>query len=73
MDTKEKIINNYIKLVIEQHTTNIPVKTLCEYSKSSRKTFYNHFSDKQMIIEEIFLSKIESTIKNCLKYELLTK
>lgn len=73
MNTKEKIIKNYIALVVAQNTTNISVKVLCEFSNISRKTFYNYFSDRQMIIEEIFLNNIELTIKNCLKYGMLTR
>lgn len=73
MNTKEKIIKNYMSMVVEQRTTHIPVKNLCEFSHISRKTFYNYFSDRQMIIEEIFLRNIELTIKNCLKYGMLTR
>ncbi len=73
MKTKERIIENYISLVVEQNTTNISVKDLCEFTNISRKTFYNYFSDRQMIIEEIFLNNIELTIKNCLKYGMLTR
>lgn len=73
MDTKQAIIENYINLVISHNTTSITVKELCEATNISRKTFYNYFMDKQMIIEEIFLKKIEFTIKNCLNYGMLTR
>ena len=73
MDTRESIIRKFISLTIERQTTNISVKDICYAVGISRKTFYNYFSDRQMVIEEIFINDIEQTIKDCLKYGMLTK
>ena len=73
MNSKEKIIRSFISLAKARQTTDIAVKDICLSADVSRKTSYNHFSDRQNIVEEIFVNNIEQTIKNCLKYEMLTR
>lgn len=73
MNTRNNIIRNFIALTRERRTTNISVKDICKAACVSRKTFYNYFSDRQMVIEEIFVNNVEQTIKDCLKYGMVTK
>ncbi len=73
MNSREKIIRSFISLTKKRLTTEIPVKDICRDANISRKTFYNYFSDRQMVIEEIFVGSVEQTIKNCLKYGMSTR
>lgn len=73
MNSKENIINSFIALSKFRQTTNVAVTDICAAANISRKTFYNYFSDRQNIVEEIFVNSIEQTIKNCLKYGMLTR
>lgn len=73
MNSKEKIINSFIALVLQNKSSDISVKDICNSAKISRKTFYNYFSDSHKIIECFFIEKIEKTIEDCLKYKLTTE
>lgn len=72
MNSKERIINSFIALVLQNKSADISVKDICDSAKISRKTFYNYFSDSHQIIEHFFCDKIEKTITDCLKYKLTT-
>ena len=72
MNSKSKITDSYINLVLQNKSANVTVKDICEAAGVSRKTFYNYFSDSHQIIEHFFCDKIEKTITDCLKYKLTT-
>ena len=63
MNSKEKIIEKYIELVLKKKTPDISVTELCEELNIGRRTFYNHFHDRYAIIEEIYLRDIELPIR----------
>ena len=73
MNSKSKITDSYINLVLQNKSANVTVKDICEAAGVSRKTFYNYFSDSHQIIEHLFCDKIEKTIADCLKYKLTTE
>lgn len=73
MNSKEKIINSFVDLVLQNKSSDITVKDICNLAKISRKTFYNYFSDTHQIIEYFFIDKIEKTIADCFKYKLTTE
>ena len=73
MGTKEKILNGFMQLVVKNQTVNISVIDLCNYLHISRRSFYNYFFDRQEVVEEIFINKIEETIKKCLEDKMQTK
>ncbi|MDE6504460.1 MAG: TetR/AcrR family transcriptional regulator [Clostridia bacterium] len=73
MNSKEKIINSFVELVLQNKSSDITVKDICSLANISRKTFYNYFSDTHQIIEYFFIDKIEKTIADCLKYKLTTQ
>lgn len=73
MNSKSKITDSFINLVLQNKSANVTVKDICEAAGVSRKTFYNYFSDSHQIIEHFFCDKIEKTIADCLKYKLTTE
>ena len=72
MGTKETIINGFIQLAIKKQSVNISVIELCQYTHISRRSFYNYFLDRHEVIEEIFISRVEETIKECLQNKMET-
>lgn len=58
MDTKRKIMQQYINLALEEKTTKISVRKLCESTGISRTTFYKYFKDCYDIIETVFLEEV---------------
>ncbi len=62
METKQKIIDEYKKLVVQQKRANISISELCSNVGISRKTFYNYFRDRWDIVERIILDDIEKPI-----------
>lgn len=72
MNSKAKITDSFLYLVLQNKSANVTVKDICKAAGVSRKTFYNYFSDSHQIIEHLFFDKIEKTIKDCLKYKLTT-
>lgn len=73
MATKEKIKKAFIELVIENHTIKISVKDIVEKAKISRRSFYNHYVDRQSITEDIYIETIEKTIKDCFNNKMTTE
>ena len=62
METKNKIIEEYKKLVVSEKKANVPISEICEKVGISRKTFYNYFRDRWDIVEQIILDDIEKPI-----------
>lgn len=58
MDTRRKIIQQYIELSLEKRTTKISVCQLCESIGISRTTFYKYFRDCYEIIETVFVEEV---------------
>ena len=73
MNSKAKITDSFLYLVLQNKSANVTVKDICKAAGVSRKTFYNYFSDSHQIIEHLFCDKIEKTIADCLKYKLTTE
>ncbi len=67
MNSKEKIIEKYIELVLKKRTPDISVTEICEETGICRKTFYRHFRDRYAIIEDIFVNDIEVPLRMCLR------
>ena len=67
MNSKEKIIEKYIGLVLKRKTADIPVTEICEEVGICRKTFYRHFRDRYAIIEDIFVNDIEVPLRVSLR------
>ena len=63
MNSKEKIIEKYIELVLKKRTPEISVTELCEESGISRNTFYHYFQDRYAVVEAIFINEIEEPMK----------
>ena len=60
MFSKESIIETYKQLVIQNKTSKITVKEICETMHISRTTFYKYFKDSYHIMETI-CSSIEGS------------
>ena len=56
MSKKDIIANAYRELVVERHSTKIPVNVICQTCHLSRTTFYNYFKDVNDIIEYTLLN-----------------
>ncbi|MGN0628760.1 MAG: TetR/AcrR family transcriptional regulator C-terminal domain-containing protein [Oscillospiraceae bacterium] len=67
MDTKKLIIDNYKELVHIRKTADISVSEICRSADISRKTFYNHFSDRYDLLKYIMLEEIEKPLCLALK------
>lgn len=58
--TMEKIKSTLLDLLDTQHFEAITVTLICERTSIGRRTFYNHFSDKFEVIDEIMNDYIQS-------------
>ena len=67
METKQRIIESYKKLVKENKTADISVADICRDVGVSRKTFYNYFHDRFGIIEDIMFEEIEKPLLKALR------
>lgn len=67
MNSKEKIIEKYIELVLKKRTPDISVTEICEEVGICRKTFYRHFRDRYAIIEDIFVTDVETPLRVSLR------
>ena len=54
-DTRRQIAEVFIDLLRKRSDSDISIRELCEKSKVSRRTFYNHFSDKNALVEYIWI------------------
>ncbi len=63
MRAEEKIINEYIGLVLEKKNAAVSVSEICAKAGISRKTFYHYFQDRYSLVEAIFIREIEKPIK----------
>lgn len=77
-NAKERIVEAFDALMLEQPFESISVTQVCRQARVSRKTFYNHFKDKHDVVGNIFISDILSTVYDLQKYgfggtEILTK
>ena len=75
MNIKEEIIKTYIQLVMNNMTTDITVKEICDIAKISRTSFYKYFKDSYNIIEYIFtqdaMYSLEPLINNDLSVQTI--
>ena len=67
MDTKKKIMQEYINLSLEKRTTKISVRQLCDNIGISRTTFYKYFKDCSDIIENVFMEEVLEPMDALLK------
>ena len=67
MKSKEIIIETYKKLVLENKSTKITVKEICEDASVSRTTFYKYFKDSYHIMEAILVDDSISLLKKLLE------
>ena len=58
INIKEILVNGLLTMVETRSLENITIKQLLEYTGVSRQTFYNHFEDKNDLIQYIYLTKI---------------
>ena len=52
--TKRTIKETLVKLLQKTQFEHITVKTICDEACTSRITFYNYYSDKYALVEEMF-------------------
>lgn len=57
IDVKEIIADGLLQLCEETPLEIITIKQLLEVTSVSRQTFYNHFLDKNDLIQYIYLKK----------------
>ena len=70
MKSKDIIIETYTKLVLDNKTTKITVKEICEIAQISRTTFYKYFKDPYHIMETILVDKSISFLKKLMTLNL---
>ncbi len=58
IDIKEILANGLLELCEEIPLESITIKQLLDKTKVSRQTFYNHFKDKNDLIQYIYIEKI---------------
>ncbi len=58
IDVKEIIVSGLLSLVETQSLEKLTVKDILEKTGVSRQTFYNHFQDKNDLIQYIYMTKI---------------
>lgn len=58
MNIKELLADGLLELVNRQKLESISIKQLIEYTHISKQTFYNHFLDKNDLIQYIYLTRI---------------
>ena len=56
MNSKEKIIDTYKRLVVKKQGAKVTVKEICDELNISRTTFYKYFKDTYDILEYIFVN-----------------
>lgn len=54
IDIKEILVNSLLDLIETTPLESISIRKLLEHSKISRQTFYNHFLDKNDLIQYIY-------------------
>ena len=71
MDLKEHIINQADKLFCQYGIKSVTMDDIARYLGISKKTIYQHFSDKNAIIVELMRSKMENQVcvmEDCIGY-----
>ncbi|MCD7949762.1 MAG: TetR family transcriptional regulator C-terminal domain-containing protein [Erysipelotrichaceae bacterium] len=58
LDIKEILANGLLELNKTQSLSTITIKQLLSYTKVSKQSFYNHFLDKNHLIQYIYENKI---------------
>ena len=58
INVKEILANALLELCENTLLNDLTIKQLLEYSGVSRQTFYNHFKDKNDLIQYIYLTRI---------------
>ena len=58
INVKEILANALLELCVNTLLNDLTIKQLLEYSGVSRQTFYNHFKDKNDLIQYIYLTRI---------------
>lgn len=58
IDIKEILADGLIDLIEQKSLSRITIKDIINYTNVSRQSFYNHFQDKNDLIQYIYLSKI---------------
>lgn len=59
LQTKLEIIRSAILLFTERGFENVPVESICEHAGISRATFFNYFPQKELILAEMALARVE--------------
>ncbi|MGN1386308.1 MAG: TetR/AcrR family transcriptional regulator [Bacillus sp. (in: firmicutes)] len=65
--TEDRIINSLRQLVMQKDFEKITVQEISALAGISRKTFYQHFHDKNDVIEHIILMKITQPLQELRK------
>lgn len=60
--TKRDLRSAFIKLITENESKEITIKEITDLANYNRSTFYAHYTDKEMLIEDIIDDAIESLI-----------
>lgn len=58
INVKEILLNGLLELVDQNNLSTITIKQLLNHTGISRQTFYNHFLDKNDLIQYIYRQKI---------------
>lgn len=58
IDVKEIIVSGLLELIQQKPLEKIKIKDILEATKVSRQTFYNHFKDKEDLLQYIYMTKI---------------
>ena len=58
IDIKEILAQGILDLCEKQSLESLTIKQLLTYTKVGRQTFYNHFMDKNDLIQYIYLTRI---------------
>ena len=59
LQTRLEIIRAGVDLFLERGVDQVPVETICERAGVSRATFFNYFPQKDLILAELVLSRVE--------------
>jgi AcrR family transcriptional regulator len=59
LQTRLEIIHSALTLFGEHGFDNVPVESICERAGISRATFFNYFPQKELILSEMALARVE--------------
>ncbi|WP_407444128.1 TetR/AcrR family transcriptional regulator [Fibrobacter sp.] len=61
LKTKKRLKESVVELLKQGDASLINVRSICEFAKINRTTFYNHYQDKESLLKEMILDTVDAS------------